>query len=537
MRINQPLKTTVTLLTLACLLAILAMAGCSPLRQVIETIDSDTAAQGTLNLWDTGPLTLDPAISSEMSSHIYVMQIYSGLVKFDARLMPLPDLAERWEASQDGKTYTFHLRKEAKFHDGRKVTAGDIRYSWERACDPATGSQTASIYLSDIVGALDKLSGKSASISGISVIDDYTLRVSIDAPRAYFLSKLAYPTAFIVDKKNVEGGRNWWKKPNGTGPYRLGKWEEGSFIGLSPNPNFYGKRASLKVSFQILSGIPMSLYEKDKIDVVEITKAYIDRASDESGPFYNQLHIYPEFSLNYIGFNCSKPPFDDPLVRQAFCHAVNKDRIIKTIQKDMVSRVDGIIPPGMPGHNKDIGGLAYDPEKAKQLLAKSKYGANLPPVTITMPGWGGVDIDDFVGAVLQDWKNTLGVNVSVRLLEPNAFHYSLSQEADELYTLGWIADYPDPQNFLYTLFYTGTEYNNSHFSSAPFDKLLDQAAVEQDYEKRMKMYQEAERMVVEAAPILPLWANRNYMLVKPDVLNYEIDPLGVPRLNLVTLDK
>ncbi len=536
---NQSMKTVITLIALACIFVLMAVTGCSPLRQVIETMENDTTASGTLNLWDSGPLTLDPAISSEMSSHIYVMQIYSGLVKFDTNLMPVPDIAERWETSTDGKTYTFYLRKEAKFHDGRKVTAGDVKYSWERVCDPATGSQTASIYLNDIVGALDKLAGKAASISGISVIDDYTLRVNIDAPKAYFLSKLAYPTAFVVDKKNVESGRNWWKKPNGTGPYRLTKWEEGSLIGLSPNPYFYDKRASLKVALQILSGIPMSLYERDKIDVVEISKAYIDRSSDEAGPFYNQLHIFPEFSLNYIGFNCSKPPFDDPLVRQAFCHAVNKDRIIKIIQKDMVARVDGILPPGMPGYNKDFEGLDYNPEKAKQLLARSKYGSatNLPPITITLPGWGGVDIEDYVGAILQDWKNNLDVEVSVRLLDPNAYHYSLSQEADEMYGLGWIADYPDPQNFLYTLFYTGTEYNNSHFSSAQFDKLLDQAAVEQDYDKRIKMYQEAERQVIEAAPILPLWANRNYMLVKPDVLNYDIDPLGVPRLNLVTLDR
>ncbi|MCX6006417.1 MAG: ABC transporter substrate-binding protein, partial [Chloroflexi bacterium] len=305
-----------------------------------------------LNLWDSGPLTLDPAISSEMSSHIYVMQIFSGLVKFDAQLKPVPDIAESWDISADGKTYTFYLRKEAKFHDGRPVTSTDIKYSLERTCDPATGSQTASTYLSDIIGVQDVLSGKSKDLAGVQVIDASTLKITIDAPTAYFLSKMAYPTAFVVDKKNVESGTDWWQKPK------------------------------------------------------EISKEYIDRAQDPAGPFANQLHIFPEFSLQYIGFNTSKPPFDDPLVRQAFCYAVDKGRIIKLIQKDMATKAEGIIPVDMPGYNKDVKGLDFDPAKAKELLAKSKYGsaANLPPIILTTGGYGGVDVADYLGAILQDWK-------------------------------------------------------------------------------------------------------------------------------------
>ncbi len=164
------------------------------------------ASKYDLNLWDSGPLTLDPAISSEMSSHIYVMQIFSGLVKFDTQLKPVPDIAESWNISDDGKTYTFKLRKDAKFHDGRPVTAADIKYSLERACNPDTNSQTASTYLGDIVGVQDVLAGKTRDLAGVKVIDDYTLEITIDAPKAYFLSKMAYPTAFVVDKKNVESG-------------------------------------------------------------------------------------------------------------------------------------------------------------------------------------------------------------------------------------------------------------------------------------------------------------------------------------------
>jgi oligopeptide transport system substrate-binding protein len=280
----------------------------------------------------------------------------------------------------------------------------------------------------------------------------------------------------------------------------------------------------------------MSLYETGKIDVIAISKLYIDRAADETGPFFDQLHVFPEFSLHYIGFNTGKPPFDDPLVRQAFSQAVDKDRIVGIIQKNMVSRADGIIPPGMPGYNKELKGPAYDPAHARELLAKSRYSSGLPPVTITVMGWGGVDVEDYLGAVIQDWKKNLGADVSVRLLEPGPFHYNLRQEADEMFVLGWIADYPDPQNFLQTLFYTDTEYNAGRFSSRELDDLIDRAATEQDYGKRMELYQQAEQVVVDQAPIIPLWFNKSYILVNPRIKNYSIDPLGVPRLNLVTVE-
>lgn len=524
-------------LILATLMLASALPGCVNLSQPGDSFD--TGSQ-TLDLWDSGPLTLDPAISGEMSSHLYVMQIYSGLVKFDKDLKPAPDIAERWKVSNDGKTYTFFLRDNVTFHNGRQVTASDIKFSFDRTCNPATNSPTAQTYLGDIVGVSDVISGKTGSISGIEVIDSKTLKITIDAPKAYFLSKLAYPTAFVVDKENVKSGGRWWKNPNGTGAYKLSQWEEGNLIILEPYEQYYGEKASVRVAFHLLSGaqILMSLYETGKIDVLEVNKLYIDRVTDPAGPFYSQLHIFPEFSLSYIGFNTSKPPFDDVYVRQAFCHAIDKEKIIKLTQKDMVTPATGIIPVGMPGYNKDIKGLDYDLEKAKELLAKSKYGSsdNLPPITVTLSTLGGIGMDNYLGAILQGWQNDLGADITVRYLNQNVFQYNLSEEADEIYTMGWIADYPDPQNFLDILFHTGADYNNSNFSNKELDELLDRAAVEQDYDKRMDMYQQAEQLVVDQAPVLPMWFSKNYELVSPIVHGYTIDPLGVPRFNTVTLE-
>jgi oligopeptide transport system substrate-binding protein len=498
-----------------------------------------THEKGVLNLWDTGPVTLDPAISSEMTSHNYVMQIFSGLVRLGEEAKPVPDIAESWQTSDDGKTYTFYLRKGIKFHDGKEVTAHDFKYSWERACHPETGSQTAATYLGDIVGAKDVLEGKATKISGIEVVGDYTLKVTIDAPKAYFLAKLTYPTAFVVDKTNVESGKGWWLKPNGTGPFKLKEWKGDQILALEPNELYYGKPASVKrVVFHLLAGIPMAMYEMNEIDVAEVDENYIDTATDESGPFYKELAVFPELSLFYIGFNTQKPPFDDVNVRRAFCHAINKERIIKLTLKGMMTKADGILPPSLPGYNENLEGLSYDVAKAKELIASSKYGsaANLPPITLTNSGWGG-NIPEYLGAIIQDWRENLGVEVTVRQLEPETFNYHLKEEADEMFFTGWIADYPDPQNFLDVLFHTGAEYNTGNYSNPDVDALLDRAGVEPDETTRFNLYQQAEQMLVDEAACLPLLFGKTYLLVKPYVKNYKLDVQGIPTLSDAYLEE
>jgi len=492
------------------------------------------AGEGILRLWDTGPITLDPAISADMSSHLYVMQIFSGLVRLDRELKIVPDIAESWERSPDGKTYTFHLRHGVKFHSGSEVKAADFKYSWERACDPDTGSGTAATYLGDIMGARDMLEGRAEEISGVEVIGDYTLQVTIDAPKAYFLNKLAYPTAFVVDRADVESGEDWWREPNGTGPFKLKEWEGGQWLILERSQIYYGELAKLEQVVYLLAGAPMVLYETGQIDVVPVYLAYIDQVSDETGPFYTQLAVTPELSLYYIGFNTAQAPFDDVNVRRAFCHAVDKEHIAKVILRDMVNEADGILPPGMPGYNEALEGLDYDVEKAKEFIAASRYGdvSNLPPITLTVDGYGS-SISSYLGAIIQEWQQNLGVEISVRQLETDNFIYNLKEEKDEMFMLGWVADYPDPHNFLDILFYTGSEVNISEYSNPTLDILLDQAAIEQDEAVRLAGYQQAEQLVVDDAPCLPLWHGANYILVEPYVKGYELSPLGVPDLSSV----
>jgi oligopeptide transport system substrate-binding protein len=493
-----------------------------------------------LRLWDVGPITLDPAISADATSHTYVMQIFSGLVRLDQELNIVPDIAESLpEGSLDGKTYTFHLRHGVKFHDGREVKAADFKYSWERACDPDTGSGTAATYLGDIVGAKDMLAGRAEEISGVEVIGDYTLRVTIDAPKAYFLNKLAYPTAFVVDRDNVEYGQSWWREPNGTGPFKLKEWEPGQSLILERSQVYYGEPAKLEqVVFRLLAFPPMALYEIGWIDVTPVSISYVDLVSDETGQFYPQLAVTPELSLYYLGFNTAQPPFDDVNVRRAFCLAVDKERIAEVVLRDMISEADGILPPGMPGYNEALEGLDYDVEEAKEFIAASKYGdvSNLPPITLTVEGYGN-NIPAYLGAIIQEWQQNLGVEISVRQLESEKFLYNLKEEKDEMFITGWIADYPDPHNFLDILFYTGGENNFFEYSNPTLDALLDQAAIEQDEAERLAMYQQAEQLVVDDAPCLPLFHGANYILVKSYVKDYELSPLGIPDLSKVYIDK
>ena len=525
----KPVQRSTTSAILLCAITVLSLiTGCilQPSRDI-------------LNLSDEGPITLDPAISSELSSHTYIMQIFSGLVSLDEELKPAPDIAERWQKSPDGKTYTFFLRKEVKFHDGKKVTASDIKFSWERACNPKTGSQTASMYLNDIVGANEVITGKTTEISGVEVVNDYTVKVTIDAPKAYFLAKLSYPTAFVVDKTNVVQGKGWWRKPNGTGPFKLKEWQEGKILVLQPNELYYLQPPRVtRVNFHLLAGTPMELYETGKIDIAQVYPEYIERASDKKGPFYKELTAFPELSLHYIGFNVRKPPFDDAYIRRAFCYAINKERIISITMKGTVTKAKGIIPPGMPGHNENLSGFGYDVAKAKSLIANSKYKSadKLPPIAITISGWGG-DIGTSLGAIIQDWRENLGVSVTVRQIEPQVFLYHLNDEADEIFMLGWVADYPDPQDFLDNLFHTGAAYNSGNYSNPSLDKLLDQAAIEPDYTARINLYHQAEQIVLDEAACIPLWYNTSYLLIKPNVKNYKINPMGIPELRDVYIEK
>ena len=532
---NNVIKYTIKnspLITLVFLICVLLLTGCNLFQS-----EPEETGQGTLRLYGIDPITLDPGVSGEMTSHEYIAQIFGGLVRLNDELEIVPDIAESWDISNDSKTYTFYLREDVEFHDGREVKADDFKFSWERACNPATGSLVAPLYLGDIIGAGDVLAGNAPEISGVTVINDYELLVELNAPLSYFLYKMTYPTAYVVDRNNVGTGSNWWRTPNGTGPFKLAEWNQGSLLVLERNDRYYGEKAKLEsVEFQLWGGVPMRLYENNEIDVAGVSVSYIDLVTDPSGPFSDQLRIYPELSFSYIGFNTTKPPFDDANIRRAFSHAVDKDKIVSLVFRDLVEKAEGILPPGIPGYDVSLEGLEFDVDRAKELIALSSYGdaANLPPITLTTTGYGG-EISQSLSAIITQWRENLGVEIEVRMLEPERYLYHLTQEKDEIFDMGWIADYPHPQDFLEILFRTGNESNYGEYSNPAIDARLAEAAVEMDPVLSLEKYRQIERMLVEDAACLPLWFEENYILVKPHVEGYKLNPMGYASLNQVSI--
>lgn len=503
---------------------------------------SATASSNSLRLLGGEPPTLDPALASDATSANYIVELFSGLVTLDENVEIVPDIAADWRVSDDGLTYTFTLRDDVTFADGSAVTAEDFKYTIERACDPATLSPVADTYLGDIVGCKEKLGQAAGEVSGVRVIDPQTLEITIDAPKVYFLAKLTYPTAFVVDQAAVQAGGNLWAttNPNGSGPFRLDEYRFGERLVLAPNENYYGdpKPSLDRVTYILSGGSGMTMYETDEVDVVGVGLGDIDRVLDPSNPLNADLREVSEFSIGYIGLNANQPPFDDPQVRQAFNLAIDKEALVTAVLNDTVVPAYGIIPPGMPGHDPNIEGLRFNAEEAQRLLAESSYGGaeNLPDITLHVSGAGGA-AGPQIEAIVEMWKRNLAVDVAIEQTEWATFLTDIDRRPNpyQAFSIGWIADYPDPENFLDLLFHCDSLGNRTGYCNAEVDALLEEARVEQDNDARMALYDQAQQLIVQDAAWVPLWFNKGYVLVKPYVQDYRFPPTIVPTLKYVKL--
>jgi ABC-type oligopeptide transport system substrate-binding subunit len=489
-----------------------------------------------LRLFGTAPSSLDPAQCVDATSAYYLVEIFSGLVTLDKNLNVICDIAEGYEVSTDGTVYTFHLRNDVRFHDGREVTANDFKYSIERAADSQTSSPVASVYLGDIVGFKERLAGEVDEVGGVRVVDDATLEITIDAPKAYFLSKLTHPTAFVVDSEDVASGDDWWKQPNGTGPFRLAEWEEGQKIVLERNEHYYRGEARLESVTFLLRGSSMMMYENNQIDIVSVGAYNIERVLDPHNPLNKELVIAPELSVSYIGLNNKMPPFDDVRVRQAFCHAIDKEKVVEVLAKGIVSPAYGILPPGMPGYDEGLTGLDYNVTLAQQLLAESDYHDSMPPVVFSVMGsCAGVPLID--SAIAWMWQENLGVNVTIQCVETQTFLDNLRDQELQMFQIGWIADYPDPENFLDVLFHSQSAENHAAYNNSEVDALLEEARVEGNLSTRLEMYQDIEQIIVTDATWLPLYFGQDYYLVKPWVKGFSPTPMVIPVLKDVRVER
>jgi len=528
----------------ATLLLIVALAACQQATP-IPTVETPLARPtgGELVMMGSDPPTLDPHQSADATSASIVVEIFGGLVTLNRGLQVASDLAARWELSPDGTTYTFYLRSDARFHNGKGVTADDFKWSLERATDPATASPGATSYLNDIVGISDKLSGKATELAGVKVLDEHTLSITIDAPKSYFLSKLTYPVAFVLDGQTVGDDPNWTHQPNGTGPFKLKEYVPKQRLVLERNSIYHLGAPHLdRVRLMLAGGNPTFMYENDEIHVTGVGSSTLERVMDPENPLHSQLITAAgEFSVGYIGMNVNQPPLDDVRVRQALNYAVDRKRIAHAFLNDLVIPANGVLPPGFPGHNPDLKGYDYDPEKGRSLLLASQYGKSgepFPRIVLTISGRFGSPLGIEVGPILAMWRDNLGIDVEVQRTESDTFLQDMRSQRLQMSQIGWVADYLDPENFLDNLFHSDSNNNHTGYSNPELDSLLERARVERNEEARFALYRRAEEMILEDAPWVSLWhPGQSYVLVKPYVHDYQPTPIVVPILRYVYMTR
>ena len=483
------------------------------------------------------PTTLDPAIARETTSHFFVTSLFSGLVRITSDFEIEADLAESWTIDDAGVAYTFTLRDGITFHDGTPITAEDFKYSIERAADAALHSETAPLYLGDIVGITEKLDGEAEEVSGVEVLDERTIRITIDEPKEYFLAKLTYPSGAIVDRRTVEPlGFDWWMSDdiNGSGPYRLARWEEDEVVILQRFDDYH-RPASLEYVISPQAALPgvsgLAMYLTDAWDGIQVGTGALDSIK-ESETLSGQLLEFPQLTTYYVGVDGAQPPFDDPNVRLAFLMALDRERLIEDVYDGNVELAKGLLPPGLPGYSESLTGIPYDPEAARQLLAGSKYADDFPQVVFSAVDRDGEPTEQ-VQFIIAAWEEVLGIEVEVELFETDVYYYSLENVVGNLWHSGWVADYPDPENFLDLLL--SSHVFEGKYVNERFDNLVEAARTERDRETRLRMYGEAEQLLIDEAGIFPLFHIKDYVLVRPRVEGFRMSALGQPDVAGITL--
>jgi oligopeptide transport system substrate-binding protein len=476
------------------------------------------------------PTTLDPAFVSDIYSRTVVRQIVDGLVQFDAHLNPIPAIAEFWEASRDGLSWIFTLRRGVKFHHGREVTAEDFIYSFTRLLDSKKPSPSRE-YFRRIQGADDFIEGRAASVQGLKALDRYTLQIVLQEPFAPSLTVLGLANAAVVPREEVERmGDNFARTPVGTGPFKFVRWESGKEIVLEANQDHYEGRPFLDAIVFKIGGTFEEVF--DQFLAGNLEEAMIPSGKTEevhSDPRYRQYQLLrrPMLGLLYIGFNTQSKPFDDKRVRQAFNYAVNKEAIVREITKMGSLPANGTLPPGMPGHDPDLRGYYYNPAKAKQLLAEAGYpnGVGFPVVkfwTVSKAESTNAEM-----AAYQGYLAELGVKMEIHFApEWKGYDNMLRQGKLPMFRVAWYADIPDPDNFFFPLLHSTGQPNYMLYRNPRADRLLEEARQETDYVQRVKLYREAERVVMEDAPWITQHNHIFEYLYQPHVQGVEVSLLG-----------
>ena len=480
------------------------------------------------------PRTLDPAYSTDIYSITLIQQIFDGLVQFDQNLNVVPALATSWTVSRDKLTYTFTLRGGARFHNGRLVTADDFVYSFTRILDPKEESSALGFF-ERLKGASAYRKGERNEVAGLKALDAHTLEITISEPFAAFLSVLAMFNSKVVAREEIERwGKDFGRHPVGTGPFRLASWE-GDQIVLAVNPEYYEGRPYLdRVVYTIYAGAQYDrIYDDFVAGRLEEAAVFGPNRDTLASTTEYQFYRKPSLSLQFYGMNCLNKTLKEIKVRQALNYAIDKERIVREVYKNQFLPAATILPPGMPGYFPENGAYDYDPDKAKNLLNQAGFGLSGEKLSLTVLSASRSQAAQKEMALIAEDLATVGVKLQIRYeTDWPTFEAALSEDNLQIYRYAWIADIPDPDNFLNILLGSKSGYNFMRYSNSRVDSLFSQALLETDTLTRVDLYREAERTVLADAPMIP-WIYLTFESVfQPYVKGLEISALGAPYIPL-----
>ena len=486
-------------------------------------------AQGTVLRYPitSDPATLEPGLVKELFSAEIALNLHVGLFTYDQDTEVVPYLVDTYTVSDDGLTYTFRLRDDAVWHNGRPIVASDFKVGWERYLDPDVGSQTGGDPWRNVVGGPELYAGTASELTGVTVIDDHTLEVTLASPSAAFLQELAMPIMWVVPQEAVVVGQpEWVEDPVGGGPFTFVEWGPGSRLVLAANDDFFLGRPQIdRIEYHVVPDASTALaqYEAGELDIVAPPATQLERILNDPD-LNDQLAYFTRAQIQYAGMNASMfEPFKDSRVRQAIFQAIDRDTIAEQVLNGAWENAEGLVPPNIPQYDPTLETFPYDPEAAKELLAEAGYpdGTGFPRLEIaTLTSTVG----EAIAAML---RANLGINVEVLQPERGDMIDGLwAHDRWQFFHFGWTADSPSASVWTYEMLYCGLDSNFSTYCNDEVDAAIDEARASQDPEVSTAAWRRAERIAMEEAALVPLGYARYIYLVNPSVEGFSANLLG-----------
>jgi oligopeptide transport system substrate-binding protein len=465
--------------------------------------------------------TFDPGLCETIFDLELLKELFCGLVELSEDRNVIPLAARHWDVLDGGRLYVFHLRKDLLWSDGVPVTAGDFEFAWKRVLNPASHSPAANL-LYDVLGAKDFRQGQAASSDtvGVTAPDPYTLVVELEEPCGHFPYILGDPVSFAVPKHVIECERNAWAEPGrivSNGAFQLESWDRpsGKTACFTRNPHYFGsyKGNIERVTLNFYEN-ELEMYQSFVAGELDTAEFLLPQLLQEEWKHYRevgQLHMSTLPFVDAIYFVVDRPPFDNPVLRRAFALAIDREKLAREAGNKLPA-TGGYIPPSLPGHFPDIG-LPYNPEEARRILAASGYpqGRGFPPVNLLIELVGLEKGDNLIFAILQEmWKENLGVTIQKLRQDPAARMFEVNRDFHFFFT-GWFADFPDPASFLQV----NSTLEHCHWQNPIFERLIEEGRCTIDQDKRLDLYRQADRILMEEAAVLPLFYGHIYELRQP----------------------